>query len=76
MPLSVDSLTESDVIFLWLRKNRGLCSKISIDCDVSPAFVHAILYGKPGGKSDDLRVEKALIAAGAPFVSDRIAEVA
>lgn len=76
MPSIGDSLTESDVIFLWLRKNRGVCSKISRDCEVSPAFVHMILYGQPGGISDDLRVEKALIEAGAPFVADRIAEVA
>ena len=74
MPAIGDSLTESDVIFLWLRKNRGVCFRVSLDCGVSPSFVHAILYGKPGGKSDDLRVEKALIEAGAPFVADRIAE--
>ena len=74
MPSIGDSLAESDVIFLWLRKNRGICSKISRDCNVSPAFVHMILYGQPHGISKDFVVEKALIQAGAPFVADRIAE--
>lgn len=76
MPSEVVSLTDEDVISLWIRKNRGVCSQISRDCDVSAEFVRRILYGIDAARSVGLHVEKALIEAGAPFVADRIAEVA
>lgn len=76
MPIKAASLTDADVIFLWTRKNRGACSQISRDCEVTPQFVRQVLYGLKGGRSADFRVEKALIEAGAPFVADRIMEVA
>ncbi len=76
MPSEPASLTDADVISLWVRRNRGVCRDISIQCAVSKEFVRQVLYGLPGGKSSDLRIEKALIEAGAPFVADRIAEVA
>lgn len=76
MPSTEPSLTDGDVISLWVRRNRGVCSQISRDHGVSAEFVRQILYGLPGGKSVDFEIEKSLIAAGAPFVADRIAEVA
>lgn len=76
MPLFEESLTDSDVISLWVRRNRGTISKISRECKVSHSFVRMVLYGEPGGRSTNLRIEKALIEVGAPFVADRIAEVA
>jgi hypothetical protein len=66
------SLSDADVISLWIRRNRGVCVGISRDFGVSKEFVRQILYGLPGGKSADLQIEKALIEAGAPFVADRI----
>ena len=75
MPSIESSLTDADVIFLWVRRNRGALVKISREYEVSPQFVRMVLYGERGGRSSDLRIEKALIEAGAPFVADRIAEV-
>lgn len=72
MPSDVASLSDADVIFLWVRRNRGVCVEISREFEVSREFVRQILYGLPGGKSKDFEIEKALIAAGAPFVADRI----
>lgn len=74
MPSDLASLTDADVIFLWVRRNRGVCAQISRDCGVCTEFVRQVLYGSRN--STDLHVEKALAAAGAPFVADRIAEVA
>lgn len=74
MPSDVASLSDADVIYLWIRRNRGACVEISREFEVSREFVRQILYGLPGGKSKDFEIEKALIAAGAPFVADRIAE--
>lgn len=76
MPSDVSSLTDDDVISLWVRRNRRVCVEISREFEVSKEFVRQVLYGLPGGKSKGLRIEKALIEAGAPFVADRIAEVA
>ncbi len=76
MPSDLASLTEADVISLWIRRNRGICADLSREFDVSREFVRQILYGLPGGRSEDFGIEKALIAAGAPFVADRISGVA
>ena len=73
MPIEVPSLTDGDVIFLWIRRNKSVCARISRDLNLSRQFVSQVLYGFR--KSTDLQVERALIEAGAPFVADRIAEV-
>lgn len=74
MPLAVstNSLAESERVFLWIRKNRGVCSRIAKDLDLSHTFVRSVLYGHV--RSSELRVEKALINAGAAFVSERFSE--
>lgn len=64
-------LTRSDKIFLWIRRNRGVCSKIARDHEVTPGFVRQILYS-PEVKSTSLRIERALHDAGAPFMDERI----
>lgn len=76
MTTEVSSLTDDEIVAVWLRRNRGVCVQISRELEVSREFVRKVLYGLPGGKSSNYRIEKALIEAGAPFVADRIAEVA
>lgn len=73
MPVTVintTELSESDQIFLWIKRNRGVCSRIARDFELTPTFIRSVLYGH--SKSTDFRVEKALVASGAPFVCDRI----
>lgn len=67
------TLTEQEECFLWVRRNRGVCAKIARDLEVSSEFVRVILYRTyPNLKSAELRVERALFEAGAPFMRERI----
>ena len=68
MPELVVSETEN--IYLWVRRNRGACSRIAREFDVTHTFVRAVLYGFCG--SAGKRIENALIDAGAEFVRTRI----
>ncbi len=52
-----------------------MCARVARECGVSPGFVRQIVYGYVGVKSTGLRVEKALLSAGAPFMEERISEV-
>lgn len=63
-------ISDTDRIYLWVKKNRGVCSRIAKDVGFTPSFVRAVLYGHCG--STDRVVEKALIDAGAAFVQQRI----
>lgn len=69
------TLSPEDQIRLWMFRNRGLLAKISRDLKLSRTFVSTVLYGREGGKSKGLRVERRLAAAGAPFMADRIARL-
>lgn len=64
-------LTQDDVIFLWVKRNRGVCSKIAASLNVSKEFVSKVLY-RPEKRSKESRVEWALIEAGAPFIRERL----
>ncbi len=64
-------ITESDHIFLWLRRNRGVLSKIARELEITPEFVRQVLYHRHI-KSNDSRVEQALLEAGAPFMGERL----
>lgn len=72
MPKTLPLPAQSEVehLYLWVKRNRGVCSQIARDFGFTPSFVRAVLYGYSG--STDRRIEKALIRAGAPFVRDRI----
>ena len=63
-------ISDTDKIFLWVKRNRGVCSRISRAHGFTLSFVRAVLYGHCG--STDRVVEKSLIEAGASFVQDRI----
>lgn len=63
-------MSTEDHIFIWVRKNRGVCAGIARQFSVSHQFVRQVLYC-PAIKSSDLRIEKALAEAGAPFMSSR-----
>lgn len=65
-------LTEDEQTRIWVTRNRGVCAEIARTHSVTHESVRRILYGIDGWKSKGLRVERALIAAGAPFVSERI----
>lgn len=70
LKMSVTSLSESDLLYLWVKRNRGECSRIAKEFGFSPQFVRAVLYGHSG--STDKLIEKALIKAGAPVIQQRI----
>lgn len=72
--MSKPTISERDKIYLWIRKNRGVCSRVARDLDLSHSFVRDVIYGH--AKSAELRVEKALIESGAAFISDRLNEAA
>lgn len=63
-------ISDTERIFLWVKRNRGACSRIAREHGFTPSFVRAVLYGHCG--STDRIVEKSLIQAGASFVRDRI----
>jgi len=65
------ALTRADQVFLWIRKNRGVCSQIARDHKVTPGFVRQVLYS-PEVRSTHFRIERALLDAGAPFMEERI----
>ena len=67
-------ISDTDKIFLWVKRNRGVCSRIAREHGFTPSFVRAVLYGHCG--STDRIVEKSLIEAGAAFVRDRIESAA
>lgn len=71
---SPTDLSREDLLCLWVNRNRGVCAKIARDYEVTGSFVRAILHGSPGFKSADLRVERALAEAGAPFMKERLGE--
>jgi hypothetical protein len=68
------AVSENERIFLWVKRNRGVCSRIARERGVTPSFVRAVLYGHCG--STDRVIEKLLIEAGAVFVKARIEAVA
>ncbi len=68
---SIQEISRSDEISIWVRRNRGVCSRVARELDVSAEFVRVILYGL-GPRSTGLRVERALVAVGAPFVAARL----
>ena len=74
--LTETDLTDAEKIGVWHRRNYGICARIGREFDVTGEFVRQILYGVRSARSADLRIERALIDAGAPFIADRIAEVA
>lgn len=63
-------VSDNERIFLWVKRNRGVCSKIARKHGFTPSFVRAVLYGHCG--SADRVVERSLIKAGAGFVKDRL----
>lgn len=67
MPELIVSDLES--IYLWVKRNRGVCSRIAREFEVTPSFVRSVLYGFCG--SSEKRIEYALIEAGAEFVRER-----
>ncbi len=70
--MPVTTLTEEQYIYLWLRGQRGLCAKVAREHGVSREFVRKILYGLADARSAELRIEKALADAGAPFMERRL----
>ncbi len=70
--LPVTELTEEQLTYLWLRSQRGLCSRIAREHGVSREFVRKILYGLADARSAELRIEKSLADAGAPFIQKRL----
>jgi hypothetical protein len=68
--LSPPSISERDLLFLWVRNNRGRCSQIAREFQVSPSFVRSVLYGFSG--STENRIERALIDYGAPCIAERM----
>lgn len=75
MPQSSIKATASEVQFLWVRRNRGVCSRIARELGCSPEFIRRVLYGINNTKSSGLLVEKALMEAGAPFIEDRVRDI-
>lgn len=65
-----ETLSETDQLYLWVKKNRGVCSQIARIHGFTPSFVRSVLYGHCG--STGRLIERALIDAGAPFVRERI----
>ena len=63
-------VSETENIYLWVKRNRGVCSRIAREFEVTPSFVRSVLYGFCG--SSERRIEMALIGAGATFVRERI----
>ena len=63
-------ISEAENIYLWVKRNRGVCSRIAREFDVTPTFVRSVLYGFCG--STEKRIEHALIDAGAEFVRARM----
>lgn len=73
MPLiQPDELTKDDHIQLWLLRNRGICARIARKVSVKRQAVYDILRGRNGWKSKDLRIEKLLAKAGAPYMDERL----
>jgi hypothetical protein len=70
--IPVTVLTSEQKIYLWLRSQRGLCSKVAREHGVSREFVRKVLYGLSDARSADLRIERSLAEAGAPFMKDRL----
>ena len=68
--MSETSLSETDLLYLWVKRNRGECSRIAREYGFTPQFVRSVLYGHCGSK--DRLIEAALIQAGAPVVRDRM----
>lgn len=51
---------------IWVMQNRGVLSRIAVQLEVTPQFVHMVLMGKR--KSGNNVVEGALRKCGAPLV--------
>jgi hypothetical protein len=50
---------------LWASEHRNVLTEIADQCDVTPQFVHMVLYRYR--KSKDGKVERALRERGAPL---------
>ena len=72
MPEQKPVPTDEQEIYLWLRSQRGLCSKVAREHGVSREFVRKVLYGIGDARSAELRIERSLADAGAPFMRDRL----
>jgi hypothetical protein len=75
MPTSIQSLTEREQKRLWVSNHRGKLAEIARDLDVTHTAVSAVLYfNLPSSAKKNFRIERALAAAGAPFMKERLAE--
>ena len=63
MNLTTKQALQSVSLWLWLRQNYGVLTRIAEDLDISVQSVHQAFWGKRRSK----RVETALRAAGAPL---------
>lgn len=66
------SKKERDAKALWVHHHRGKLAQIAKSLQVSHAAVHAVLYYNMPSK--DCRIERALAQAGAPFMTERLAD--
>jgi hypothetical protein len=60
-----DKPRKDPMCILWASEHRNVLTEIADQCDVTPQFVHMVLYRYR--KSRDGKVERALRERGAPL---------